>query len=301
MRLVTYQDAAGAARLGALIDKDAAIVDLHRAFTVTSGVDGAAFHSMQALIEAGERAWDTARGLIEAAPDEARVAAKDIRLLAPLPVPIQMRDFMVFEIHASGSGQRQLPQTWYDQPIYYKCNRFSVQGTEAEVRWPAYSSLIDYELELAMVIGKTGVDIPVERAAEHIFGYTIFNDFSARDAQRAEMSCMLGPAKGKDFDGADCLGPCIVTADEINPYDLTMIARVNGEEWSRGQSGTMHHRFENMIAHVSQSETIYAGEIFGSGTVGRGCGAELGRYLDKGDTVELEISGIGVLRNRVAA
>lgn len=300
MRLITYVHHNGPPRLGAFTGDDAQVVDLRRALLINSGIDAPAFGSMQALIEAGERAWDSARETIAHAPEEAVIAAGDVRLLAPIPVPIQMRDFMVFEVHASGSGQRELPQTWYDQPIYYKCNRFSVQGTEAEVRWPAYSSLIDYELELAVVIGRTGVDIPAERAAEHIFGYTIFNDFSARDAQRAEMSCMLGPAKGKDFDGADCLGPCIVTADEIDPYDLTMIARVNGEEWSRGNSGTMHHKFEDMIVHVSQSETLYAGEIFGSGTVGRGCGHELGRYLSKGDTVELEISGIGVLRNRVA-
>ncbi|MGH8237673.1 MAG: fumarylacetoacetate hydrolase family protein, partial [Steroidobacteraceae bacterium] len=221
------------------------------------------------------------------------------RLLAPIPIPIQMRDFMAFEQHATDSFKREVSKVWYEQPVYYKCNRFAVQGTDADVKWPAYSSVIDFELELAAIIGTKGVDITKDAARAHIFGYTIFNDFSARDAQFREMSCYLGPAKGKDFDGADCVGPCIVTADEIDPYALTMIARVNGEEWTRGHSGAMYHKFEDMIAHVSQSETLYPGEILGSGTVGRGCGHELGRFLNKGDVVELEIERIGILRNRV--
>lgn len=299
MRLITFLDGQSRQRLGAWVNRDQQVVDLRIAFQLDTGVDAPALHSMQALIEAGERAWDTARRLIERAPEEALLATRNVRLLAPLPVPIQMRDFMVFEQHASNSGARQLPEVWYQQPIYYKCNRFAVQGTDADVKWPKYSEIIDYELELAIVIGKQGVDIPAARADQHIFGYTIFNDFSARDAQRREMASMLGPAKGKDFDGADCIGPCIVTPDEVDPKNLTMLARVNGEEWSRGNSGTMHHSFADMIAHVSQDETIYPGEIMGSGTVGRGCGSELGRFLKKGDVVELEISGIGVLRNRV--
>jgi 2-keto-4-pentenoate hydratase/2-oxohepta-3-ene-1,7-dioic acid hydratase in catechol pathway len=123
---------------------------------------------------------------------------------------------------------------------------------------------------------------------------------SARDAQATEMEGQLGPAKGKDFDTGNVLGPWLVTADEIgDPYDLTMVARVNGEEWSRGHSGTMHHRFEDIIAFVSRSETLHPGEILGSGTVGGGCGLELGRFLDPGDVVELEVERIGVLRNRI--
>ena len=149
------------------------------------------------------------------------------------------------------------------------------------------------------MIGTGGVDISAEKAREHIFGFTIFNDVSARDYQTREMQGMLGPCKGKDFDTGNVLGPCIATADEIDPYDLTMTARVNGEEWSRGNSGTIHHRFEDCIAHVSQSETLHPGEILGSGTVGNGCGLELKRFLSPGDVVELEIEGIGVLRNRI--
>jgi 2-keto-4-pentenoate hydratase/2-oxohepta-3-ene-1,7-dioic acid hydratase in catechol pathway len=298
MRLVTFSSD-GSPRLGALLDADQRILDLQSAHELLHSRTADAFASMQSLIEAGPAALETARDMLDAEPGAALTSIRSARLLAPLPVPIQMRDFMLFEQHATNSGKRKVPEVWYQQPVYYKCNRFAVQGTEAEVRWPAYSNVIDFELELAMIVGKKGVDIPKHKAREHIFGYTIFNDFSARDAQFREMTCYLGPAKGKDFDGANCLGPCIVTADEIDPYALTMIARVNGEEWTRGRSDTMHHTFEDVIAHVSQSETIYPGEIMASGTVGRGCGDELGRFLAKSDVVELEIEHIGVLRHRV--
>lgn len=175
----------------------------------------------------------------------------------------------------------------------------AVIGTEQDIVWPRYANFLDYELEFAAVIGRRGGDIPRERAREHIFGYTIFNDVSARDYQMKEMSGSLGPAKGKDFDTANVLGPCIVTADEIDPYAQTMVARINGEEWSRGSSSTMKHRFEDCIAHVSQCETLWPGEILGSGTVGGGSGMELGRMLSPGDLIELELGDIGVLRNRI--
>jgi 2-keto-4-pentenoate hydratase/2-oxohepta-3-ene-1,7-dioic acid hydratase in catechol pathway len=297
LRLVTFADAA-AERLGAIIDGEG-ILDLAAAHQIAHGRPDACLASMQALIEGGAQALALARALGADPPAESVKPQGSVRLLAPIPVPVQMRDFMLFEQHATNSGKRKLPEVWYEQPVYYKCNRFAVQGTNADVCWPSYSTVMDFELELAMIIGRKGKDIAKEAASEYIFGYTIFNDFSARDAQFREMACYLGPAKGKDFDGADCIGPCIVTADSIDPYNLTMIARVNGIEWTRGHSGTMHHKFADVIAHVSRSETIYPGEIMGSGTVGRGCGDELGRYLQKGDTVELEIEHIGTLRNRI--
>ena len=158
---------------------------------------------------------------------------------------------------------------------------------------------MDYELEFACVIGRVGTDISHEDALEHVFGYTVFNDASARDAQGKEMAGMLGPAKGKDFDTGNVLGPWIVSADELgDPHSLTMTARVNGEEWSRGTSADMRHRFDDIIAFISRSETLHPGEVIGSGTVGTGCGLELGRFLKSGDVVELEIERIGVLRNR---
>ena len=264
---------------------------------------------MVALIDGGEAALDLVRGLVESSPEEAMVDLSVATLMAPIPVPPQIRDFLAFEQHLKGAfamaerltgRHMDVPEVWYRQPIYYKANRFSVVGPDADVRWPAYAQLLDYELELACVVGRGGVDVTPEAAAGHIFGYTIFNDVSARDTQAVEMEGQLGPAKGKDFDTGNVFGPWIVTADEIgDPYELTMVARVNGEEWSRGYSGTMFHRFEDIIAFVSRSETLHPGEILGSGTVGGGCGLELGRFLNPGDVVELEIERIGVLRNRI--
>jgi 2-keto-4-pentenoate hydratase/2-oxohepta-3-ene-1,7-dioic acid hydratase in catechol pathway len=159
--------------------------------------------------------------------------------------------------------------------------------------------VVDFELELGAVIGASGKDIASAAAAAFIFGYTVCNDFSARDAQAIEMQAPLGPAKGKDFDGGLAMGPCVVTVDEFHLCTAAMIARVNGEEWSRGCAGDMHHTFEDMIAYVSQCETLHPGEIFLSGCVGGGSGMELGRYPQRGDLIELEIEGIGVLGNRV--
>ena len=158
---------------------------------------------------------------------------------------------------------------------------------------------MDYELEFGFFVGKAGKDIPKNRAREHIFGYSIFNDVSARDTQTIEMPGGLGPSKSKDFDTGNVIGPCIVTADEIDPYNLTMIVRINGEERSQGSSSTIHWTFEDLISHITRSETLYPGEFIASGTVGSGSGLELEKYLSPGDVIELEVEGIGVLRNRI--
>jgi 2-keto-4-pentenoate hydratase/2-oxohepta-3-ene-1,7-dioic acid hydratase in catechol pathway len=308
MRLVSFEIDSGSRQIGALLDDGRTIANL----TIMGAPH---FRDMLALIDGGEAALEEARAVTRA--PKATIALSSVRLLAPIPVPRQMRDFNAFERHLRqaranrylilGSDrvspeQIEIPKVWYDQPLYYKCNRFSVIGPDAVVIRPKYSRLLDYELELAVVIGRKGKDIKRDDARAHIFGYTIFNDFSARDAQIREMQGQLGPAKGKDFDTGNALGPWLVTADEIpNPYDLDMVARVNGEEWSRGNSGTLYHRIEDMIAHLSADETIYPGEVIGCGTVGGGCGLELGRFLEPGDVIELEISGLGVLRNRVTS
>lgn len=326
MRLVTFEIRDEEVRLGALFDGDSRVADLAEAHRRMTGKTAPQLSSMQELIEGGPAALEIARAALEHARSggDGALAFGDVRLKAPLPRPVQMRDFLCFEEHlknsfaraidvaAAGaadpakaraqleaSGRFAIPPVWYEIPIYYKCNRMSVIGPDADVIWPRYSHALDYELELAAVIGKRGVDVSRDRAREHIFGYTIFNDVSARDSQMREMAGSLGPAKGKDFDTGNILGPCIVTADEIDPYSLTMTARVNGEQVSRGSSSAMHHRFEDCIAHVSQSETLYPGEVLGSGTVGGGCGLEHGRLLAPGDTIELEIEKIGVLRNRI--
>jgi 2-keto-4-pentenoate hydratase/2-oxohepta-3-ene-1,7-dioic acid hydratase in catechol pathway len=306
MKLATFLNASAPA-IGVVDPARGAVLDLAAASRALGPQADARFADMLALIDAGPAGLDAARQLAAAWPREAAVALAGLRLLAPLPRPRQMRDCLVFEDHLkNGMAQREkrtgvkesIPEIWYRQPIYYKCNRFSVAGPEATVVWPKYSQLMDFELELACVIGRTG--IARERALEHIFGFTIFNDFSARDAQFAEMAGRLGPAKGKDFDGGNVLGPWIVTRDEIgDPHALDMEVRVNGERWGGGNSGRMHHKFPDILAHISDCETLHAGEVIGSGTVGTGSGNEMGRSLKSGDVVELEIEKIGVLRNKV--
>ena len=193
-----------------------------------------------------------------------------------------------------------LPDVYRKQPIYYITNRFSVRGTNTTVKWPRYSKVMDYELEFGIITKNKGANIPASKAGDHIFGYTIFNDFSARDAQRVEMEGRLGPAKGKSFDGGNVMGPWIVTSDEIgDPYNLKMEARVNGKMRSQGITQGMLFSFEEIIAHVTSDETLMPGEFIGSGTVGNGCGLELGWYLEHGDSIELEVEKIGVLKNKV--
>lgn len=227
----------------------------------------------------------------------------DVQLLAPLSNPSSLRDFIAFEDHIAATSKKRgqpIPPEWYKAPVYYKGNHRTIIGPDETLSWPLDTTKLDYELELACVIGRQGRDLSERRAEDYIAGYTIMNDLSARDIQFQEMACRLGPAKGKDF--ATALGPCLVTPDEIADLGgLTMIARVNGEEWSRGRFGTIHWSFAQMIAHVSRGETIYPGDVLGSGTVGGGCGLELDRYLKPGDVVELEIQPIGVLRTRIAS
>jgi 2-keto-4-pentenoate hydratase/2-oxohepta-3-ene-1,7-dioic acid hydratase in catechol pathway len=184
--------------------------------------------------------------------------------------------------------------------IYYNADHNELSGDGDDIVWPSKWQWIDYELEWACVMGAPARNVKAENAYAHIFGYTIFNDWSLRDVQMQVMEANLGPGEGKDFAGSNSLGPCIATADEFyDPYKLTMLARVNGEEWSRGSTSGMHHSFEDAIAQFSRASEVRAGEIIGSGTVLTGCGFELDRKLQDGDVVELEVEGIGVLRNRV--
>ncbi len=273
MRFVTYT-AANGPRVGMLENGD--VVDI--------GFDG----DMVAFIEAG-------------APVRAHVRAKNARLLAPLR-PRSLRDFLAFEGHMHNALTRlgrPIPDEWYTVPAYYKGLPDTVIGPEEEIPWPAYTDQIDHELELAAVIGRVGKDIRKEDAAGYIFGYTIWNDVSARDVQRREVPIGMGPAKAKDWDGSNVLGPCIVTADELDPSNLNMRVRVNGEVWGEDTSRHMHHTFADMIRYASQAQTLYPGEVFGSGTAASGSGLEIDRRLKEGDVVELEIEGIGVLRNRI--
>ena len=234
--------------------------------------------------------------------EESLFALADTKLNAPLDAITTYRDFYAHEKHvAKGCELRKvdISKYWYEIPAYYKGNPHSFIGHCDEILWPHYSKILDYELELAAVVGKDGYQLDEKTAAHHIFGLTILNDISARDMQKKEMAIGLGPAKGKDF--CSIIGPVITTMDEFanSAPDLLMVARINGEEWSRGQSGDAHYSFAQMMAHVAQDEWLLAGDLLGSGTVGSGCGLELGRWIQPGDEIELEVERIGILRNNV--
>jgi 2-keto-4-pentenoate hydratase/2-oxohepta-3-ene-1,7-dioic acid hydratase in catechol pathway len=222
-----------------------------------------------------------------------------IRLLAPVPRPVGFRDCLTFEGHKQAGARRRnttVDPLWYEMPTAYKGNRLTIIGP-GDLAWPRYTEKLDYELEIAILIGKRGKDIPEAEGLGHIFGFTVMNDFSARDIQMQEMSLWLGPHKGKDFGTA--IGPCIVTRDEFDHTDAVMTARINGEEWSRGNAGDMHFSWGRVLEHLSMEEELQPGELIGSGTVGTGCGADLDRWIQPGDVIELEIEGIGVLENRI--
>jgi 2-keto-4-pentenoate hydratase/2-oxohepta-3-ene-1,7-dioic acid hydratase in catechol pathway len=227
-----------------------------------------------------------------------RVPLQEVTLRAPLPRPNSMRDFMLVEEHVRNS-LGDVPAEWYEIPVYWKGNCDAVFGPEDEVPWPAYTEKLDYELEVGAVIGRRVRGVSVEEAGDCIAGYTIFNDWSARDIQFREMKVGLGPGLGKDF--ATSLGPCLTTAGAIDIATAPMRARINGETWSEGTLGAMRFSFPEVISHLSQEQTLQPGDVLGSGTVGRGCGLELDRWIRPGDVVELEVEGIGALRNRVGA
>jgi 2-keto-4-pentenoate hydratase/2-oxohepta-3-ene-1,7-dioic acid hydratase in catechol pathway len=324
MKLATF-NSGGQERVGIVHAGDGSLFDLAAAAS-RSGSATPAFASMLALIDAGPRALDQAAALFDRHVSDAAlsVAIADVELLAPVPEPRQMRDGMSFPLHILQAPRGQLklaarakndvaelarieaeplgelPEVYRKQPIYYITNRFSVRGPNTTVKWPRYSQVMDYELEFGIITKNKGANISAAKAGDHIFGYTIFNDFSARDAQRIEMEGRLGPAKGKSFDGGNVMGPWIVTPDEIgDPYSLKMEVRVNGKMRSQGVSDGMLFSFEEIIAHVTQDETLMPGEFIGSGTVGNGCGLELGWYLEHGDSIELEVEKIGILKNKV--
>ena len=217
----------------------------------------------------------------------------DVRLLAPVVKPPSVRDFYTFAGHARRAMAlrgREVPSEWFSAPRFYFSNPASIIGPDDAVTFPAAARECDYELELAAIVGADG----------GICAYTVMNDWSARDLQREEMAVGLGPVKGKDF--ATSLGPWAVSADEIDGVALEMIARVNGEERSRGNTRTMHYSWHDVSTAASRNTRLWPGDILGSGTVDNGCILEDGdgRWLKPGDIVELEIERIGVLRNTVA-
>jgi fumarylacetoacetate (FAA) hydrolase len=280
--------------------------------------------SLYELIAAGPPAWQTAQEVIAILKDEDQAeiqgAQKEplafpldqVFLHPPLPRPMSLRDFYAFEQHVTNAHKvrgKTVAAEWYQFPAFYFSNPNAVYGPGEAVPHPTYTAEMDFELEVAGVIGRTGVNIPVDEAESYIFGYMIFNDWSARDIQRREIKVGLGPAKAKDF--ASSLGPWIVTPDELREratgrpgvYNLEMIARLNGQGVSQGNWGDLYYSFGEMIARASQDTYLLPGDVIGSGTVGSGCLLEItsgrGPWLAPGDIVELEIERLGVLRNTV--
>ncbi len=339
MRLITFRHQQSQ-EIGALIDSDTKAIRLQAAQQLRTGQPAPHLESLLAFLQGGSAARETAQVALDFAvsqrPDGVALARTEIQLLSPVPRPESIREFMVFEQHITNCLRKfslprwlgaldekiddtfgrkatlayRMNRAWYERPIYYKGNRFNVVGDGAPIPMPAYTERLDWELEFGIFLGKKGRDIPKAAAHEHIGGFTVFNDFSARDIQAREMAGRLGPAKGKDFDGGNALGPVLVTPDEISdPYNLEMKARINGEDVSRGHTRHMHWSFEDMIAYVSQDETLHPGEFFGSGTATapesgrdrRCCGLEMDRFLKIGDQVELEVEGIGILTNYIVA
>lgn len=274
MRLVTFRDSAGAERVGRL--EGESVVPL-------------AARSMLAWLAGGGR-----EDAGEALP------LVEVRLLAPVPEPPSVRDFFAFEGHvATGWRLRggEIPPAWYEAPTFYFSNPASIHGPGEPVRRPAASAMLDFELEIAAVIGAGG----------EIAGFTLLNDWSARDVQRREMTVGLGPAKGKDF--AISLGPWLVTPDEL-PYadgrlSVEATATVNGRELTRTDAGEQHFSWPELVAHAARDTRLRPGDVLGSGTLNRGCLLELGpldgeRFLEPGDEVTIAAEGLGALTATIA-
>jgi 2-keto-4-pentenoate hydratase/2-oxohepta-3-ene-1,7-dioic acid hydratase in catechol pathway len=235
-------------------------------------------------------------------------AEKEIRFLAPVPRPPMIRDGILILDHYRVGMERlfkiaekdRMPEAAKTMPVFWKPSRGSVVGHKHPIRWPKYSEKLDYEFELGMYIGKRGKDIPVERAWDHVAGYTVFNDLGLRDVQPPELSLRMGPAKAKDFQTSKVMGPCLVTADEVGSVDnLKVTVRVNDEVWFDGAISGWSFTFAELIAYVSRDEVVEVGEFFGSGPPAYSAGFELDRWIKPGDTVACEIEGIGMLSNKI--
>ena len=258
-----------------------------------------------------QRAADTAR---RDPADELPLAS--LTLLPPIVDPPSFRDFYAFESHASAgrrSRGQELPAEWFEIPVFYFSNTGSLVGHDAAVEAAPGSAMMDFEAEVAAIVGLGGRNLSPAQAARHIVGYTVLNDWSARDLQRKEMLVGLGPAKGKDF--ATTLGPCLVTADELAPFrkaaafDLAITATVDGVEYTRGNLADIHWSFEEMLAFASRGATLRPGDILGSGTCGTGCIVELSQthgserfpWLRPGNRVEVSVDHLGSIANTLQA
>ncbi len=257
------------------------------------------------LLRAGEAAETDPLDIIEAATAQLR---------PPIPQPPTIRDFYAFEQHVvAGRKSRGLEmiKEWYEIPVFYFTNPSALAGHGEAVAVPPGCQKLDFELEVAAVVGRRGSNLTVTEAANHIVGYMLMNDWSARDLQRKEMLVGLGPAKGKDFRSS--LGPCLVTADELEPkrngkgFDITLTATVNGREYSSDTFANIYWSFEEMLAFAARGTVVNAGDVLGSGTCGTGCISELSLthgeatypWLQPGDRVEFQADILGTLANTI--
>jgi 2-keto-4-pentenoate hydratase/2-oxohepta-3-ene-1,7-dioic acid hydratase in catechol pathway len=302
MKFITFEKKDGTLRTGLLFDREYA-VDLFEAS------DGTMPSNILDFLTKSEENTQKAKELLSISRNSPGVyPISEICLKAPIPTPKSFRDFYAFEQHvktARGNRGLEMIPEWYEQPVFYFSNHLAIKGPNQDIEKPRDCEWLDYELEIACVIGKEGRNIPAKEAENYIFGYCILNDWSARDLQRKEMRVGLGPAKGKDF--ATSIGPWILTKDELEPlrqgkgFNLSMKAYVNGSLLSEGNMAELYYSFSEMIERASRDVTLYPGEIIGSGTVGTGCILELGagthRWLEPGDVVELEIQNLGALKN----
>jgi 2-keto-4-pentenoate hydratase/2-oxohepta-3-ene-1,7-dioic acid hydratase in catechol pathway len=265
---------------------------------------------VRALLELPDEPLTRLKTAVGSASSTQGVPLASIRLRAPVLQPPTVRDFMVYEGHANGGGTRELSDAWYRLPIFYFSSPLRIFGPEDAVPYPSASEELDYELELGAIIGREGSNVAEADALSYIAGFTIFNDWSCRDLQRDEMVARLGPAKGKD--SATSLGPWMVTTDELAPYirdnrlHVRCTLNVNGVQWMDNDAGLMYHSWGAMIERASRDSRIVPGDVLGGGTVTGGSIGEAirnglpARYLQPGDVVEIEVEGIGVLRNTIA-
>ena len=303
MKLLTYDSESGT-RCGVLRGDD--VVDV----AALLGIDQP-LQDVRALLETGESAVDQVRTALASNSAAPSVPLASVRLRPPVLQPPTVRDYMIYEEHATGQGTRTREEAWYRMPIFYFSNPLCIAGPDDEIPFPSASDMLDYELEIGCVIGKEGRNVSEADAMDYIAGFLIFNDWSCRDIQRDESAVGLGPAKGKD--SASSLGPWLVTTDELAPLmrngrlQVKCHARVNGDYWLKdGDGGVPYHTWGAVIERAAKDSRIVPGDVLGSGTVGGGSsgeasrkGVEKARVLQPGDVGEHEVEGIGVLRNTI--
>ncbi len=301
MKLITYDNGSGP-RAGVLVDGN--VLDAAALLGQQGGL-----RDVQALLELPGEPLERLKAAV-ASGNTQGVPLSGVRLRAPILRPPTVRDFFVYEGHASAGGTRQLSDAWYRLPIFYFSNPLRIFGPEETVPYPSASERLDYELELAIVVGKEGSNVREADWLSYVAGFTIFNDWSCRDLQFDEMEARLGPAKGKD--AASSVGPYVVTTDELAPYlrdgrlHVRCRLRVNGDLWMDGDGGIMYHPWGAIVERASRDSRIVPGDIMGSGTVTGGSigeairnGIKGARWLQPGDVVEIDVEGLGTLRNTI--